>query len=373
MKSRIEKAADSSGNIVSLIKETLQDWTPEPVAWETGTVLTVGDGIAVIDGLEHAVYGEILLFPSGIKGMVQDLSKNKAGCILFGDEEEIREGDLVKRTGKLAGIPVGDEFTGRVIDALGMPIDGKGKIESEGYHPIENPAPGIIERKPVNKPLETELLAIDSMFPIGRGQRELIIGDRQTGKTAIALDTILNQKGKNVICIYVAIGQKASSVAQLVENLRKRDAMEYTIVVNASASEPAPLQYIAPYSGWGGMDAEAKSTRLLPFHRKQFASSSKEKEVSVPFEFFPSIQTVLDNIMHSYISGFIYSALIDSFCSEQTARMTAMNSANQNAQKILDELSVQYHLVRQAAITQEIMEVSSGAKAQKKKKLKEVT
>lgn len=249
LKSQIKKAADGNGNIVSLIKETLQDWTPEPAAQEMGTVLTIGDGIAVIDGLEHAVYGEILLFPSGIKGMVQDLSKKKVGCILFGDEEEISEGDLVRRTGKLAGIPVGNEFTGRVIDALGTPIDGKGKIEPEGYRPIENPAPGIIERQPVNKPLETGLLAIDSMFPIGRGQRELIIGDRQTGKTAIAVDTILNQKGKNVICIYVAIGQKTSSVAKLVENLRKRDAMEYTIVVNASASDPAPLQYIAPYSG----------------------------------------------------------------------------------------------------------------------------
>ena len=231
------------------MKEAVEDFTPSAEAEETGTVLTVGDEIAVVSGLEHAAYGEILLFSSGVKGMVQDLRRNEIGCVLFGDDAEITEGSLVRRSGKTAGIPVGDGFLGRVVDALGTPIDGKGDISAEGYRPIECPAPGIVDRQPVNAPMETGLLAIDSMFPIGRGQRELIIGDRQTGKTAVALDTILNQKGKNVVCIYVAIGQKSSSVAQLVETLKRRGAMDYTIVVNASASDPASLQYIAPYAG----------------------------------------------------------------------------------------------------------------------------
>ena len=240
-----------SGNdsVIPLMKEAVEDFTPSAEAEETGTVLTVGDEIAVVSGLEHAAYGEILLFSSGVKGMVQDLRRNEIGCVLFGDDAEITEGSLVRRSGKTAGIPVGDGFLGRVVDALGTPIDGKGDISAEGYRPIECPAPGIIDRQPVNAPMETGLLAIDSMFPIGRGQRELIIGDRQTGKTAVALDTILNQKGKNVVCIYVAIGQKSSSVAQLVETLKRRGAMDYTIVVNASASDSASLQYIAPYAG----------------------------------------------------------------------------------------------------------------------------
>lgn len=240
-----------SGNdsVIPLMKEAVEDFIPSAEAEETGTVLTVGDEIAVVSGLEHAAYGEILLFSSGVKGMVQDLRRNEIGCVLFGDDAEITEGSLVRRSGKTAGIPVGDGFLGRVVDALGTPIDGKGDISAEGYRPIECPAPGIIDRQPVNAPMETGLLAIDSMFPIGRGQRELIIGDRQTGKTAVALDTILNQKGKNVVCIYVAIGQKSSSVAQLVETLKRRGAMDYTIVVNASASDSASLQYIAPYAG----------------------------------------------------------------------------------------------------------------------------
>lgn len=249
LKDTLASVPRKNGNVIPLIRETLQKWMPEAVPQEVGTVLTVGDGIVIVSGLENAVYGEILIFSSGIKGMVQDLRKNEVGCILFGDDGEISEGDTVKRTGKMAGIPVSEGFIGRIVDALGNPIDGKGPVKEEDYYPIESPAPGIIERQPVNTPMETGLLAIDSMFPIGRGQRELIIGDRQTGKTAIAIDAILNQKGKGVICIYVAIGQKASSVAQLVENLRKRDAMDYTIVVNASASDPAPLQYIAPYAG----------------------------------------------------------------------------------------------------------------------------
>ena len=246
---KLDGLTPDSDNIMPLFKETLQNFVPEIYPEEVGTVLTVGDEIATVSGLEHATYGEILLFSSGVKGMVQDLKKGEIGCILFGSEEEISEGSIVRRTGKTAGIPVGDEFLGRVVDALGVPMDGKGEINAVGYRPVEMPAPEIIDRQPVNEPMETGLLAIDSMFPIGRGQRELIIGDRQTGKTAVALDTILNQKGKDVVCIYVAIGQKASSVAQLVENLNRRGAMEYTIVVNASASTPASMQYIAPYAG----------------------------------------------------------------------------------------------------------------------------
>ena len=249
LKDTLSKLKTKNDDIIPLIRDTIENWTPEAIAEEVGEVLTVGDGIATVSGLKNATYGEILLFSSGIRGMVQDLREDEIGCILFGSDEEIYEGSLVKRTGKTAGIPVGDEFVGRVVNALGVPIDGKGEIFSENYRAIEHPAPGIIDRQPVSAPMETGILAIDSMFPIGRGQRELIIGDRQTGKTAIAIDTILNQKGKDVICIYVAIGQKASSVAQLVQNLKTRGAMEYTIIVNASASDSAPMQYIAPYSG----------------------------------------------------------------------------------------------------------------------------
>ncbi|MBQ2923550.1 MAG: F0F1 ATP synthase subunit alpha [Tyzzerella sp.] len=249
LKDTLSKLKTKNDDIIPLIRDTIENWTPEAIAEEVGEVLTVGDGIATVSGLKNATYGEILLFSSGIRGMVQDLRDDEIGCILFGSDEEIYEGSLVKRTGKTAGIPVGDEFVGRVVNALGVPIDGKGEIFSENYRAIEHPAPGIIDRQPVSAPMETGILAIDSMFPIGRGQRELIIGDRQTGKTAIAIDTILNQKGKDVICIYVAIGQKASSVAQLVQNLKTRGAMEYTIIVNASASDSAPMQYIAPYSG----------------------------------------------------------------------------------------------------------------------------
>lgn len=244
----ISKLKDAQVPIIPLLKETINAWMPDTVARETGTVVAVGDGIATVTGLEHATYGEILMFSGGVKGMVQDLQRDSLGCILFGDDRDISSGSSVRRTGRTAGMPVGEEFLGRVIDALGKPVDGKGPIKSDNYMPIENPAPGIIKRQPVNAPMETGLLAIDSMFPIGRGQRELIIGDRQTGKTAIALDTIVNQKGKDVICIYVAIGQKASSVAQLVANLKKRGCLDYCIIVNASASDAVPLQYIAPYS-----------------------------------------------------------------------------------------------------------------------------
>ena len=234
--------------IIPLIRETIDAWDPAAAPQETGTVLTVGDEIATVSGLQNVRYGEILLFPGGIKGMVQDLRRESVGCVLFGSSREIRAGAAVRRSGKTAGMPVGSGFLGRVVDALGRPIDGKGEIRPEDYRPIEAPAPGILDRQPVDTPMETGLLAVDAMFPIGRGQRELIIGDRQTGKTAIALDTILNQKGKGVLCIYAAIGQKSSSVAQLVGNLARRGAMDYTVVVNAPASAPASLQYIAPYA-----------------------------------------------------------------------------------------------------------------------------
>ena len=249
LKESISEAIRGRQDVLPMIRQAIEDFEPTPRDEEVGTVLTVGDGIATISGLEDAEYGEILLFECGIKGMILDLKEDEIGCVIFGDESEITEGSMVRRTKKVAGIPVGEAFLGRVINALGEPVDGKGSIAQEDYYPIENPAPGIIDRQPVNRPMETGLLSIDSMFPIGRGQRELIIGDRQTGKTAIALDTILNQKGKGVVCIYVAIGQKASSVAQLAENLRKHGAMDYTIIVNATASDSATLQYIAPYSG----------------------------------------------------------------------------------------------------------------------------
>ena len=256
LENRIAKAVNSSRNttfseesIVSILKSSIDDFELEAKDKEIGVVNWVGDGIANVDGIDHAFYGEIVVFDSGVKGMVQDVRRDEIGVILFGRDTDIKEGTRVIRTGKMAGIPVGEAFEGRIIDALGAPLDGQGDIESVGFRPIEFPAPSIVDRKSVTVPMETGILSIDSMFPIGRGQRELIIGDRQTGKTSIAMDTILNQKGKDVVCIYVAIGQKASTIAKLVNTLKKNDAMSYTIIVSATASDPAPLQYIAPYSG----------------------------------------------------------------------------------------------------------------------------
>ena len=236
-------------DVISLVRKTLTEFELKALPAEEGTVIKVGDGIAKVSGLAGASYGEIVIFSSGIRGMVLSLTEEEVGCVLFASDEEISAGSKVRRTGKSAGIPVGEGFLGRVVDSLGTPLDGLGQIKASDYMPIERPAPGIIDRSPVNTPLETGILSIDSMFPIGRGQRELIIGDRQTGKTSIATDTIINQKGKNCICIYVAIGQKASSLAQLVENLRQHQAMEHTIVVAATASDADPLLYIAPYAG----------------------------------------------------------------------------------------------------------------------------
>ena len=241
-------SAISSDEIISILKEEIKNYDVISRDQEVGTVISVGDGIASVYGIDHAMYGEIVTLETGLKGMVQDIKENEISCILFGDDSEIKQGTKVCRTGKKAGIPVGEGYIGRIVDALGAPIDGKGEIKADGYRPVENEAPGIVERKSVSVPLETGILSIDSMFPIGRGQRELIIGDRQTGKTSIATDTIINQKGKDVICIYVAIGQKASTVARLVNDLKAHDALDYTTVFCSTASECAPLQYIVPYS-----------------------------------------------------------------------------------------------------------------------------
>ena len=235
--------------ISKIIRSQIENYENKIEASETGVVILVGDGIAKASGLDNCMAGELVEFPDGSYGMAQNLEENTVSIVILGSDQGIKEGDTVKRTGKVVSVPVGQGLIGRVVNALGEPIDGKGAISAESYRPIESPAPGIIERQHVNRPLQTGIKAIDSMIPIGRGQRELIIGDRQTGKTTIATDTILNQKGKDVICIYVAIGQKRSTVAQVVENLARGGAMEYTIVVSATASELSPMQYIAPYSG----------------------------------------------------------------------------------------------------------------------------
>lgn len=239
---------ENTAEIISILRSEVKDYDFEVSDEEIGTVVSVGDGIASIHGLDHVMYGEIVQFDSGIKGMVQDIKRGSVGCILFGLDSEIHAGSRVKRTHKKAGVPVGDAFIGRVVNALCEPIDGEGEIQADDYRLVENAAPSIVDRKSVSQPLETGILSIDSMFPIGRGQRELIIGDRQTGKTSIAFDTILNQKGKDCICIYNAIGQKTSTVAKLVNTLKKSGAMDYTVVVCSTASDSASLQYIAPYA-----------------------------------------------------------------------------------------------------------------------------
>ena len=241
--------AISATDIISIIQGEIENINWDEQSRETGEVIWVGDGIVTVYGIDHAMYGEIVAFENGVKGMVQDVRQNEIGIILFGRDTGIKEGTKVVRTKKKAGIPVGDAFVGRVINALGEPIDGNGDVKEDDYRPIEQEAPGIIDRQSVDTPMETGILSIDSMFPIGRGQRELIIGDLQTGKTSIATDTIINQRGKDVICIYVAIGQKASTVAKIVNTLKKHDAMDYSIVVSSTASDPASLQYIAPYAG----------------------------------------------------------------------------------------------------------------------------
>ena len=240
---------NQSEEIISILREEIESYDSRATHEETGTVIEIGDGIATVYGLDKAVYGELVEFETGAKGIVLNLERDSVGVVLLGSEEGLAEGSVVKRTGRAADVPAGEAMIGRTLNALGEPIDGLGAIEADARMPIEREASGVVSREPVNVPLQTGILAIDSMVPIGRGQRELIIGDRQTGKTAIAVDTILNQKGKDVICIYVAIGQKQSTVAQLVNTLTENGAMDYTIVVSATASELSPLQYIAPYSG----------------------------------------------------------------------------------------------------------------------------
>lgn len=244
-----DEAKNGTSDIISVLKTEVKDFTVKSGTTETGFVTRIGDGIAKVQGMSGVMYGELVEFENGVRGIVQSLEEKTSGVVLLGEEHGLTEGSSVIRTGKRAGVGVSDELLGRVVDALGSPIDGLGAIKADDYFPIERDAPGVIQRKSVNVPLQTGILAIDSMFPIGRGQRELIIGDRQTGKTSIAVDTIINQKGQGVICIYVAIGQKSSTVAQVVNTLKKYGAMEYSVVVSASASEPAPFQYIAPYSG----------------------------------------------------------------------------------------------------------------------------
>ena len=235
--------------ISAVIKQQILNYKNALEVSDFGTVIQVGDGIARVYGLENCMSGELLEFPGGVYGMALNLEEDNVGAVIMGPDIGIKEGDIVKPTGTVVEVPVGEELIGRVVNPLGLPIDGKGEIKAEAHRPVEYPAPGVLQRKSVNQPLQTGIKAIDSMIPIGKGQRELIIGDRQTGKTAIAIDTIINQKGKDVICIYVAIGQKKSTVAQLVQNLENKGAMDYTIVVSATASEVAPLQYIAPYAG----------------------------------------------------------------------------------------------------------------------------
>ncbi len=235
--------------ISALIKEQIKNYSHRVESKDVGSVVTIGDGIALVYGLDKAMLGELVEFPKQIYGMVLSLEEDHVGVVMLGDDKEIKEGDLVKRTGRVIEVPVGDNMLGRVVNALGQPIDGLGEIKCQKYRPIERIAPGVMTRKSVDTPLQTGIKAIDAMIPIGRGQRELIIGDRQTGKTAIAIDTIINQKDKGVLCIYVAIGQKNSTVAQIVEKLKNKGAMEYTCVVSATASELSPLQYIAPYAG----------------------------------------------------------------------------------------------------------------------------
>ena len=409
---------------LATLKTRVEDYKPAQTSEEGGVVVASADGIVQVEGMDRAVYGEIVTFENGAKGMVESVEPGRLGIMLFDGAESVGVGTLVTRSGKRAGIPVGEKFLGRVIDPLGEPIDGKGPIEAEGYNPIEKQAPGILERQSVDTPLHTGILAIDSMFPIGRGQRELIIGDRQTGKTSIATDAILNQNDTGVLCIYVAIGQKASSIARVAEDLKKHGAMSYTTIVAATASDSAPLQYIAPYAGtalaeyfmdkgksvlivyddlskhaiayralsllldrfdageinsvWiiytdmkNGLEATVHQAQVMPLHRERFHAATAATAGDAVYEFVPSAKAVLDNAARSCLTGYIYSALVDSFCSEQSARMTAMNAADQNAEELLKDLSVQFNRARQAAMTQEITEVSAGERAQRSKKEKE--
>jgi F-type H+-transporting ATPase subunit alpha len=241
--------AIKANEISDIIRQQIENFETGVTVSEVGTIIKVGDGIAEIHGLDKVMSGELLEFTHDVRGLALNLEEDKVGAVLFGEFQKVKEGDIVRRTGRIMEVPVGNALIGRVVNALGQPIDDKGPLLTEEFYQIERIAPGVVDRQPVNQPLQTGLKAIDAMVPIGRGQRELIIGDRQTGKTAVALDAVLNQKGKDVICIYVAIGQKASTVAQVVKTLQEGGAMDYSIVVNASASDPAAMQFLAPYAG----------------------------------------------------------------------------------------------------------------------------
>jgi F-type H+/Na+-transporting ATPase subunit alpha len=268
--------------IARILREEIKNYESAVNVAEVGSVISVGDGIARVHGLEKCMAGELLEFPHGISGLALNLEEDQVGAVLMGEAEAIREGDTVKRTGRIMSVPVGDAVIGRVVNALGEPLDGKGPIESGQYNPVERIAPGVVERQSVKEPLQTGLKAVDSMIPIGRGQRELIIGDRQTGKTAVAIDAIINQKGLDVICIYVAIGQKRSTVAQLVKTLDDHGAMDYTIIVNASASDPAPMQYIAPYSGCAmGEFFQDKGQHVLVIYDDLSKHAAAYREISL--------------------------------------------------------------------------------------------
>ena len=273
--------------ISAVIKEQIKNYENKTEVSDFGTVIQVGDGIARVYGLDNCMSGELLEFPGETYGMAMNLEEDNVGCVIMGSDREIKEGDIVRPTGRVVEVPVGEDILGRVVNALGQPIDGKGAIKTTETRPVEYPAPGVLQRRSVYQPLQTGIKAIDSMIPIGRGQRELIIGDRQTGKTAIAIDTILNQKGQDVICIYVAIGQKNSTVAQLVQNLENKGAMEYTIVVSATASDVAPLQYIAPYAGcaiaeyfmYKGRDVLIEACRGISCHVAAAQKTARQRSI----------------------------------------------------------------------------------------------
>ena len=377
--------------ISSVIKEQIKHYSTKFDVSDTGTVIQVADGIARIHGLENAMQGELLEFPNDVFGMVQNLEEDNVGAVLLGDHKNINEGDVVKTTGRVVEVPVGDALLGRVVNALGQPIDGKGPIETEKYRQIERVASGVISRKSVDTPLQTGIKAIDSMVPIGRGQRELIIGDRQTGKTAIAIDTIINQKGQGVKCIYVAIGQKASTVATIVKKLDEYGAMDYTTIVAATASELAPLQYIAPYSGcaigeewmesgedvliiYDDLTKHAAAYRTLSLLLKRppgreafpgdvFYLHSRLLERITLMNYEPAAEEALDAIVPKYINSLIFGGLTEAYASENGARMQAMDSATSNAEDMISDLSLRYNRARQASITQELTEIIAGASA----------
>ena len=405
--------------ITKIIKSQIKNYENHIVQEEVGTVLVVGDGIARASGLEKCMMNELLEFPNGEYGIAQNLEENTVAVIILGDDGGIKEGDTVRRTGRVVSVPVGEALIGRVVNALGAPIDGKGPVEAAGYAPVESPAPGIIERQPVTVPLQTGIKAIDSMIPIGRGQRELIIGDRQTGKTSIALDTILNQKGNGVICVYVAIGQKRSTVAQVVETLTAGDrglAGGYNSNVLRLAAETltgeencvVPIgkkageyfrhrgvelltedwltaenlsvggcftlaRHLAGLYRSGQVDAielvftrwnsllsqEPCVLRLLPLPQPEKPAASDKRPADILYE--PDCATVFNAMIPEYLGGVIYGALCESLASELSARRMAMDSATQNADEMIGKLNLQYNRARQGSITQELTEIVAGA------------